>query len=156
MTPLKNAKYVVNELKMPESKKLIDAFLASRKLPDPMTTEFANAVQEALSGLEKIAVKGDEIKQALLQGGSPATPDDLRKRFDQGGFIDHRASRHVHEVAVRTERVEHLRIDREAIEVIRNGEVWRTTFEYAASNERHQALMERLQAINGIKSVVEL
>lgn len=66
----------------PASKKLIDAFLASRKLPDPMTAEFANAVQEALSGLEKIAVKGDEIKQALLQGGSPATPDDLRKRFD--------------------------------------------------------------------------
>lgn len=64
------------------SKKLIDAFLTSRKLPDPMTTEFANAVQEALSGLEKIAVKGDEIKQALLQGGSPATPDELRKRFD--------------------------------------------------------------------------
>lgn len=66
----------------PASKKLIDAFLTSRKLPDPMTIEFANAVQEALSGLEKIAVKGDEIKQALLQGGSPATPDDLRKRFD--------------------------------------------------------------------------
>ena len=64
------------------SKKLIDAFLTSRELPDPMTTEFANAVQEALSGLEKIPVKGDEIKQALLQGGSPATPDDLRKRFD--------------------------------------------------------------------------
>lgn len=66
----------------PASKKLIDAFLASRTLPDPMTSEFANAVQEALSGLEKIAVKGDEIKQALLLGGSPATPDDLRKRFD--------------------------------------------------------------------------
>lgn len=66
----------------PASRKRIDAFLTSRTLPDPMTTEFANAVQEALSGLEKIAVKGDEIKQALLQGGSPATPDDLRKRFD--------------------------------------------------------------------------
>ena len=39
-------------------------------------------MQEALSGLEKVAVKADEIKQALLQGGSPATPDDLRKRFD--------------------------------------------------------------------------
>ena len=64
------------------SKKLIDSFLSSRKLPDPMTTEFANAVQEALSGLEKIVINGDEIKQALLQGGSPATPDDLRKRFD--------------------------------------------------------------------------
>lgn len=64
------------------SKKLIDAFLASRTLPEPLTQEFANAVQEALSGLEKIEVKSDEIKQALLQGGSPATPDDLRKRFD--------------------------------------------------------------------------
>jgi hypothetical protein len=64
------------------SKRLIDAFLTSRKLPDPMTSEFATAVQEALSGLEKIAVKGDEVKQALLQGGSPATPDELRKRFD--------------------------------------------------------------------------
>lgn len=64
------------------SKKLIDAFLATRTLPEPLTQEFANAVQEALSGLEKIAVKGDEIKQALLQGGSPATPDELRKRFD--------------------------------------------------------------------------
>lgn len=64
------------------SKKLIDAFLASRTLPKPLTQEFANVVQEALSGLEKIEVKSDEIKQALLQGGSPATPDDLRKRFD--------------------------------------------------------------------------
>lgn len=64
------------------SKKLIDAFLTSRKLPEPLTQEFANAVQEALSGLEKIAVKNEEIKQALLQGGSPATPDELRKRFD--------------------------------------------------------------------------
>jgi hypothetical protein len=66
----------------PPSKKLIDAFLVSRKLPSPMITGFTNAVQEALSGLEKIVVKGDEIKQALLLGGSPATPDDLRKRFD--------------------------------------------------------------------------
>ena len=66
----------------PSSKKLIDAFLVSRNLPEPMTAEFASAVQEALSGLEKIAVQGDDIRHALLQGGSPATPDDLRKRFD--------------------------------------------------------------------------
>ncbi|WP_295405967.1 DUF6079 family protein [uncultured Thiocystis sp.] len=66
----------------PVSKTLIDAFLTSRQLPDRLTGEFANAVQEALSGLEKIAVTGEEIKQALLAGGSPATPDELRKRFD--------------------------------------------------------------------------
>ncbi|MCH1984717.1 DUF6079 family protein [Achromobacter xylosoxidans] len=64
------------------SKKLIDAFLAARKLPEPVTADFANAVQEALSGLEKITVKTDELRQALLQGGSPATPEELRKRFD--------------------------------------------------------------------------
>ena len=72
----------------PSSRKLIDAFLASRKLPEPLTAEFANAVQDALSGLEKIVVKGDEVRQALLQGGSPATPDDLRKRFDS--FLNER------------------------------------------------------------------
>lgn len=43
---------------------------------------FVSAVQEALSVLEKIGVSGDDIKKALLQGGSPATPDDLRKRFE--------------------------------------------------------------------------
>jgi hypothetical protein len=64
------------------SKKLIDAFLAAEKLPEPVTPEFVAAVQDALSGLEKITVKTDELRQALLQGGSPATPDELRKRFE--------------------------------------------------------------------------
>jgi hypothetical protein len=61
---------------------LIKGFLASKSLPDPVTPEFVSAVQEALSGLEKILVTGDDIKKALLSGGSPATPDDLRKRFE--------------------------------------------------------------------------
>jgi hypothetical protein len=64
------------------SKKLINAFLSSRTLPDPVTSEFANAVQMALVGLEKVVVKTDEIKQALLLGGSPATLKDVRERFD--------------------------------------------------------------------------
>ena len=45
------------------SKALIDVFLAARKLPEPVTTEFAGAVQEALSGLEKIIVKADELRR---------------------------------------------------------------------------------------------
>lgn len=61
---------------------LIKSFVASKKLPDPVPPDFVNAVQEALSGLEKIGVTSNEIKNALLQGGSPATPDDLRKRFE--------------------------------------------------------------------------
>ena len=30
----------------------------------------------------KISVRTDDIKQALLSGGSPAAPDELRKRFE--------------------------------------------------------------------------
>jgi hypothetical protein len=70
------------ELLKAAQRDLIKGFLASKALPDPVTPEFAAAVQEALSGLEKIVVTGDDIKKALLTGGSPATPDDLRKRFE--------------------------------------------------------------------------
>lgn len=68
-------------LKKPQ-RDLIQGFLTSRKLPDPVTPDFVAAVQEALSGLEKISVTSNDIKAALLQGGSPATPEDLRKRFE--------------------------------------------------------------------------
>ena len=70
------------ELLQAAQRKLIDGFLASRALPDPVTPEFVAAVQEVLSGLEKILVTGDDIKKALLLGGSPATPEDLRERFE--------------------------------------------------------------------------
>ncbi|MBX3589942.1 MAG: ATP-binding protein [Burkholderiaceae bacterium] len=64
------------------ARELIKKFVASKKLPDPVPPDFVSAVQEALSGLEKIGVTSEDIKNALLQGGSPATPDDLRKRFE--------------------------------------------------------------------------
>jgi hypothetical protein len=70
------------------SKKLITAFLASRTLPDPLSSEFANAVQLALNGLEKVIIKTDDIKQTLLLGGSPATLEDVRKRFE--AFLNER------------------------------------------------------------------
>ncbi|WP_338457640.1 DUF6079 family protein [Methylococcus capsulatus] len=70
------------ELLRPKQRDLIKGFLASKALPDPVTPEFVAAVQEALSGLEKIVVTGDDVKRALLAGGSPATPEDLRKRFE--------------------------------------------------------------------------
>jgi len=60
----------------------IQGFLAKRTLPDSATPGFISAVQEALSGLEKIIVSADDIKQALLSGGSPAAPEELRKRFE--------------------------------------------------------------------------
>ncbi|MGM0953882.1 MAG: DUF6079 family protein [Pseudomonadota bacterium] len=76
------------ELLKPDQRDQINGFLSSRTLPDAVTPEFVAAVQEALSGLEKITVTSDDIKQALLAGGSPATPEDLRKRFES--FINDR------------------------------------------------------------------
>ncbi len=70
------------ELLKDSSRKIVNGFAESGTLPDMITPEFIAAVREALSGLEKITVTGEDIKQALLQGGSPATPEDLRKRFE--------------------------------------------------------------------------
>jgi hypothetical protein len=70
------------ELLKASSRQIVTGFAEKGALPDIVTPEFVAAVQEALSGLEKINVTGDDIKMALLQGGSPATPDDLRKRFE--------------------------------------------------------------------------
>lgn len=64
------------------ARELIKKFIASKKLADPVSPNFVSAVQEALSGLEKIGISSDDIKNALLQGGSPTTPEDLRKRFE--------------------------------------------------------------------------
>lgn len=77
------------ELLRPADGKLVQDFLASRALPESIIPGFVGAVQEALSGLEKIAVSRDDIRDALLAGGSPATPDDLRKRFE--AFINERS-----------------------------------------------------------------
>lgn len=70
------------DLLKPAARSLVDGFISSKCLPDPISPEFVAAVQEALSGLEKINVSSSDIRQALLQGGSPATPEDLRKRFE--------------------------------------------------------------------------
>ena len=70
------------ELLKDSSRRIVTGFAETRTLPDMVTPEFIAAAQEALSGLEKITVTSEDIKQALLQGGSPATPDDLRKRFE--------------------------------------------------------------------------
>ena len=70
------------DLLHPAPRTQIDGFLKSKSLPDPVPPDFVSAVQEALSGLEKIGISSDDIKKALLQGGSPAAPEELRKRFE--------------------------------------------------------------------------
>jgi hypothetical protein len=64
------------------SRKHIEAFLKKRSLPNGLSRDFLNAVQEALSGLVKVVVKTEDLRAAILSGGSPATLTEMKKRFE--------------------------------------------------------------------------
>ncbi|HOV31468.1 MAG TPA: BREX-3 system P-loop-containing protein BrxF [Anaerolineaceae bacterium] len=66
-----------------ESRKLVDDFIKKRTLPDDLNHDFIHALLEVLSGLTKVTVKIADLRNALLAGGSPATPAKMRKRFDE-------------------------------------------------------------------------
>ena len=55
-------------------RKLVDAFLKTRALPDDLSQSFISALQEVLSGLVKVTVKTEDIRKALLEGGLRWTP----------------------------------------------------------------------------------
>ena len=61
-------------------------FVHAGELPSNVDESFAQALQDALSGLEKVLVPADALRNALLAGGSAATPDELKQRF--GRFVD--------------------------------------------------------------------
>ena len=48
--------------------------------------EFVEALQEVLSGLVKVVVTAEDLKAALLAGGSPASPAEMKRRFE--GYLD--------------------------------------------------------------------
>ena len=65
-----------------ESRKLVDSFVSNKVLPENLDQEFIRALQEAFSGLIKVSIKAEDLRTALLSGGSPATPEEMRKRFE--------------------------------------------------------------------------
>ena len=71
------------DLLKPGQKKLLGDFTAAKELPDEITQEFLAAIQQALSGLSKVQVQIDELRNKLFPDGSPATPDEFRKRFNE-------------------------------------------------------------------------
>ena len=71
------------DLLKPGPKKLANGFIKKRALPDDMYPDFIHALQEVLSGLEKVPVRTADMRAALLAGGSPATPVEMKKRFEE-------------------------------------------------------------------------
>jgi hypothetical protein len=70
------------KLLKPTSHKLVAPFLQGQALPGELTHEFILAMQEVLSGLIPVTVKTDNLRAALLAGGSPSTPAEMKKRFE--------------------------------------------------------------------------
>lgn len=71
------------DLLKPEPKKLVNGFIKKRELPDDLGQDFIHALSEVLSGLQKVPVKTEDLRAALLSGGSPATPAEMKKRFEE-------------------------------------------------------------------------
>ncbi len=64
-----------------KKREIVEGFLASGELPETLDLEFVDAVREALKNLEKVVVRGEDVQAALLDGGSPATPEEMMRRF---------------------------------------------------------------------------
>jgi hypothetical protein len=74
------------ELLKPAESDMVKAFIKSSELPAEPGPDFIRILREVLSGLEKVPVKTEDLKEALLKGGSPAAPMELKDRFSK--YID--------------------------------------------------------------------
>lgn len=75
------------ELLKHDDQKLVAAFVQSAELPDPIESDFIQALNDAFGGLQKVTIEASGLREALLIGGTPATPNEIRERFER--YIAH-------------------------------------------------------------------
>ena len=66
-----------------EQKEAVNAFLKSRELPETISSDLIQGMQQALSGLVAIGLSASELMTALSGGGAPCTVDQLQNRFKE-------------------------------------------------------------------------
>ena len=69
-----------------DDRKPLEAFIKSKELPAPLDSNFVHALKEVFSGLVKVTVTAQELQAALQVTDGPATPSEMKKRFE--GYID--------------------------------------------------------------------
>ena len=69
-----------------EARSIIESFIKKSKLPTKLDQNFIQALNEVLSGLIRLPIKFDDLKNSLAAGGAPATPGELKKRFED--YVD--------------------------------------------------------------------
>lgn len=65
-----------------KGKKALQTFLRTKALPDPVDQHLVKALQEVLSGLQRVALKREALFAALGKGGAPSTIADLKERLE--------------------------------------------------------------------------
>ncbi|MDX2029362.1 MAG: DUF6079 family protein [Blastocatellia bacterium] len=66
-----------------EQKETVNAFLKSRKLPEKISNDLVQGMQQALSGLVAIPIRPNELLDALGDGGAPCTVEQIQSRFEE-------------------------------------------------------------------------
>jgi hypothetical protein len=69
-----------------EDREQLEDFIRSRKLQETLDNNFVHALKEVLSGLVKVPLKIQDMQNALQVTSGPATPAELKKRFED--YID--------------------------------------------------------------------
>ena len=64
-----------------KKKILLEDFIKKQELPEEIDIEFIQTLQEVFSGLEKAEIKIEDLKNALTNGGTPCTLEELNNRF---------------------------------------------------------------------------
>ncbi len=66
-----------------DDRESLEAFIKSRELPVPLDNNFVHALKEVLSGLVKVTVTVQGLQTALQITDGPATPSEMKKRFEE-------------------------------------------------------------------------
>jgi hypothetical protein len=70
------------DLLAPKDAQAVTDFVASRSLPDPLDSDFVQALREAFSGLVRVTASLHDLDQTLVGDHGAVTIDELRGRFE--------------------------------------------------------------------------
>lgn len=68
----------VEELLHEDDKKIIKAFMTSKKLPDPIDSHFVQTLKTILTGLQKVPLKKEQLLKIISDLG-PSTPNEIKQ-----------------------------------------------------------------------------
>mgnify|MGYP000856950778 CR=1 FL=1 len=70
------------ELLKPKDRALVMEVRERRELPETVPADLVRALQEALSGLVKVTIMVEDLRRALMAGGSACSVEEIETRFE--------------------------------------------------------------------------